>query len=224
MSLTNLDSPEYEIQGNLPVLGGGQVAGNTRLYFVDADGVALSPLDGCESSITFPYGGAGPEFDPACYPANAIPVQSYRHTNYARNREGITADFEWTTDLGGVENSLSGGFWYEDSERIESRSWQKLIDARIGIDFDETPYWIQYSREFPRETSVWYLQDQITIDDLTISLGIREFDVDNKREDLFDSSQNLTLELQLGYTIHRWCHLPDPGGWIGSILRLCRKH
>jgi len=185
--------PEYEIQGNLPVLGGSQVSGDSRIYFVDADGVSLSPLDGCESSITFPYGGAGAQYDPACYPANAIPVQSYRHTNYARNRGGFTADFDWTIDLGGVENLLTGGIWYEDSERIESRSWQKLIDARVGIDFDETPYWIQYSREFPRETTVWYLQNQITIDDFTISLGIREFDVDNKREDLFDPNQNLSL-------------------------------
>ncbi|MEZ5488954.1 MAG: TonB-dependent receptor [Gammaproteobacteria bacterium] len=186
--------PEYEIQGNLPVLGGGQVSGNSRLYFVDANGVALSPFDGCESSITFPYGGAGPEFDPACYPDNAIPLQSYRHTNYARNRDGITADFAWVLDLAGLENNLSGGFWYEDSTRKEWRTWHKLTDARVGIDFDETPYWIQYSREFPRETTMWYLQDQINLlDFVTVSLGIREFDVKNKREDLFDSSQNLSL-------------------------------
>lgn len=186
--------PEYEIQGNLPVLGGGQVAGATRLYFVDPNGIALEPFDGCESSITFPYGGAGPQFDPACYPANAIPLQSYRHTNYARNRDGITGDFEWVVSLGGVENTLTGGLWYEDSMRKEWRTWHKLTDARVGIDFDMTPYWIQYSREFPRETTMWYLQDQFTLLDMvTVSLGIREFDVENKRKDLFDASQNLTL-------------------------------
>ncbi|MCB1669960.1 MAG: TonB-dependent receptor [Gammaproteobacteria bacterium] len=185
---------EYEIQGNLPVLGGSQVAGKSRLFFVDANGVALSPFDGCQSSITFPYGGAGPEFDPACYPDNAIPLQSYRHTNYARNRDGLTVDFQWDADLGGVANTLSGGLWYEDSTRKEWRTWHKLTDARVGIDFDQTPYWIQYSREFPRETTMWYLQDQLKLlEFITVSLGIREFDVKNKREDLFDSTQNLSL-------------------------------
>ncbi|GAB5499483.1 MAG: TonB-dependent receptor [Pseudohongiellaceae bacterium] len=182
--------PEREIAGNLPILA-NSFAG--VINFVDANGVALSPTPGCESSITFPYGGAGAASDPACYPANAIPVQSYRHTNYSRLRDGITLDFDWETDFGGVTNVLSGGYWFEDSEREESRSWHKLEDARIGIEFNAIPYWIQYDRVFPRDTTMFYLQDQIIIDDLTISFGIREFDVDNQRIDQFDAANNVSL-------------------------------
>lgn len=180
--------PEYEVAGNLPILGSSL---NGIINFVDANGVALTPDPACASSITFPYGGAGANYDPACYPANAIPVQSYRHTHYSRLRDGITLDFDWETSFGGVTNIVSGGYWFEDSERHEWRDWHKLEDARIGIEFNEIPYWVQYDRVFPRETTMFYLQDEIIIDDLTISFGLREFDVDNQRLDQFDSSQNL---------------------------------
>ncbi len=182
--------PEYEIAGNLPVLAGSN---SGIINFVDASGAALSPDPNCESSITFPYGGAGANYDPACYPANAIPVQSFRHTHYSRLRDGITADFDWETRFGEVTNTVSGGFWYEDSERHEWRDWHKLEDARVGIDFNNIPYWIQYDRVFPRETTMWYLQDQIEIDALTFSFGIRDFSVDNQRIDLFDSANNISF-------------------------------
>lgn len=182
--------PEYEIAGNLPVLAGSN---SGIINFVDASGAALSPDPNCVSSITFPYGGAGANYDPACYPANAIPVQSFRHTHYSRLRDGITADFDWETRFGEATNTVSGGFWYEDSERHEWRDWHKLEDARVGIDFNDIPYWIQYDRVFPRETTMWYLQDQIEIDALTFSFGIRDFSVDNQRIDLFDSVNNISF-------------------------------
>jgi outer membrane receptor protein involved in Fe transport len=182
--------PEYEIAGNLPVLAGSN---SGIINFVDASGAALSPDPGCVSSITFPYGGAGANYDPACYPANAIPVQSFRHTHYSRLRDGITADFDYETSFGEATNTVSGGFWYEDSERHEWRDWHKLEDARVGIDFNNIPYWIQYDRVFPRETTMWYLQNQIEIDALTFSFGIRDFSVDNKRVDLFNSANNISF-------------------------------
>lgn len=182
--------PEYEIAGNLPILANSF---NGVINFVDASGAALSPMPGCESSITFPYGGAGAASDPACYPANAIPVQSYRHTHYSRLRDGITLDFDWETSFGGVTNIVSGGYWFEDSERHEWRDWHKLEDARVGIDFNNIPYWIQYDRVFPRETTMFYLQDQVVIDNLTISFGLREFNVDNERLDQFDAANNISF-------------------------------
>lgn len=182
--------PEYEIAGNLPILANSF---NGVINFVDASGAALSPTPGCESSITFPYGGAGASYDPACYPANAIPVQSYRHTHYSRLRDGVTLDFDWDTSFGGVNNIVSGGYWFEDSERHEWRDWHKLEDARVGIDFNNIPYWIQYDRVFPRETTMFYLQDQVVIDNLTISFGLREFNVDNERLDQFDAANNISF-------------------------------
>ena len=183
--------PEYELLGNQPVLAPANIG---RIHFVDADMARLAPRPGCASTITFPYGGAGPEYDPACYPPDAIPVQSYRHTHYARQRGGVTADFVWETDLGWAGNSVSGGYWLEDSERHEWRDWHRIADARVGFEFDEPAYWRQYDRIFPRATRMWYLRDQVEIGDLTINLGVRQFDVRNRREDLFDAGDDIGLD------------------------------
>ena len=172
---------EYEVGGNLPMIGGAPIG---NIFFVNAAGQALSPDPACVSSITFPYGGAGPEADPLCYGAGAIPLQSYRHTHYSRDRTGWTADFDWTASFGEFENTLSGGIWLEDSERLESRDWHKLTDARVGIEFNEVPYWIQYDRDFNRDTQMIYLQDEIRFGDFTVTLGFREFDVDNDERDV----------------------------------------
>jgi iron complex outermembrane receptor protein len=182
--------PEFEVAGNLPVIGGAPLG---NIYFVDSSGVALSPDPNCVSSITFPYGGAGPASDPLCYGSGAVPVQSFRHTHYERDRTGFTADFDWSTDFGGFENTLSGGLWIEDSIRLESRDWHKLTDARIGIDFNETPYWVQYDRDFNRDTTMWYLSDEIRLGNLTLTAGVREFDVDNKEKDVLGVAASESL-------------------------------
>jgi len=182
--------PEYEVGGNLPVIGGGLIG---AINFVNAAGEALSPDPSCVSSITFPYGGAGPQSDPLCYGPGAIPVQSYRHTHYERDRTGFTADFDFTASFAGGENTVRGGVWIEDSTRLESRDWHKLTDARVGIEFNEMPYWIQYDRDFNRETTMWYLQDEFTIGELTLSAGLREYDVDNTEVDLFGVEATETL-------------------------------
>lgn len=81
-------NPESELLGGRAEGGAPQ----GLIYYFDANGVALAPDPACVSSITFPYGGAGPEYDPACYPAGAIGAQSYRHTHYGKERLGVTAD------------------------------------------------------------------------------------------------------------------------------------
>jgi len=173
-----------------------------RIYFVDPMGVSLAPAAGCESTIYFPYGGAGPEYDPACYPSDAIPVQSYRHTHYAKERKGLTFDFDWSMDLGGdMENTLRGGLWYEDYDREESRDWHRIIDTRIGYEFAgggekaelDTGYWTQYDREYPVETMKWYLEDSLDFGIATVTIGIKQFLVDLERRDNFGETTNVTV-------------------------------
>jgi outer membrane receptor for Fe3+-dicitrate len=163
---------------------GGSALGN--IYFVDAAGNALTPDPGCVSSITFPYGGAGPEYDPACYGAGALAVQSFRHTHYKGERYGYTADFEFNSNLGGdMENSLRGGFWYEDATRYEFRDWHKITDTRAGFQFESPAYWVQYDLKFPRDTLNWYLANTLSWGNLSVNAGIREFGVETDRVDNF---------------------------------------
>jgi outer membrane receptor protein involved in Fe transport len=183
--------PQSEVLGNARVNGGNALG---RIFFVDGAGNALSPRPGCTSSITFPYGGAGSEYDPACYAAGAIPVQSYRHTNYKKERYGFMLDGDWTMDLGGLDNTLRAGLWYEDQQRDETRTWQKLTDARVGIEFDNQPYWTQYDRTYPQEVLKWYAEDSVQIASLQLTLGIKQFLVDLERRDNFGETTDVKVD------------------------------
>ena len=189
--------PETEILGGTTTFGGAFLG---QIFYVDATGTALAPADGCESSITYPYGGAGPQYDPACYPAGAIPVQSYRHTHYQKERTGLFADFEWDTPLGDtIENTVRGGIWYEDATRYEYRDWHKINDARIGYEFDKQAYWVQYDREFPQTTFKWYIEDVVSVGDFTARLGLKQFNNEIERSDQFtpnDPTLNFTLDTE----------------------------
>ena len=177
------------VHGNTAM--GGSVLG--QIFFVDANGMAITPEEGCASSLTFPYGGGGAEYDPACYPDNAIPVSSYRHTNYKKQRAGINVDAVWTTMIGDMQNTLRGGLWYEDYNREETRSWQKIIDSKVSYEFDHVPYWIQYSREFPVETLMFYVEDELDFNVAKVRLGAKQFNVDVEKKDRFDSANNLAV-------------------------------
>ncbi|WP_284052937.1 TonB-dependent receptor domain-containing protein [Stakelama marina] len=183
-------NPQSEYTGGVTYKGGAPLG---TFVYVDSNGAALSPADGCTSTITFPYGGAGPKYDPSCYPAGAIPVQSYRNTVYKKRRLGFTADFDWETQLGAADNLLRGGVWYEDTRRTESREWHKVIDARIGDNWDRQPYWIQYSRVYPQTVFKWYAEDQVTLGSLTLTGGLKQFSTTLKRNDLFGESSNISV-------------------------------
>jgi outer membrane receptor protein involved in Fe transport len=185
-----------EGNGNTEVVSGNTVYGGDSLgqiFFVDRNGVQLNPAEGCASSISFPYGGAGAEYDPSCHAQGAIPVGSYRHTNYEKSRVGVNADFIWDTRIADMDNTLRGGFWYEDYTRDENRSWQKIIDSATSYRFDETPYWVQYDREFPVETMMFYLEDQLDLGFAKAHFGIKQFYVDVSKNDRFVAANDQSV-------------------------------
>ncbi len=189
------------VSGNT-VYGGGALG---QITFVDRGGVSLPIGDKTScASLTFPYGGSRNDdpstpdvdessnlnYDPNCFADGAIPVGSYRTTNYEKSRIGINGDFIWDARIADMDNTLRGGFWYEDYTRDETRSWQKIIDSATSYRFDETPYWVQYDREFPVETTMFYLEDQLDLGFAKAHLGIKQFFVDVSKNDRFNSSND----------------------------------
>ncbi|NCP63784.1 MAG: TonB-dependent receptor [Paraglaciecola sp.] len=186
----NAFAPHSELVSGNTVYGGSALG---TLLFVNATGQSVAPMANCQSSITFPYGGAGAAFDPACYAAGAIPVGSYRHTHYEKQRFGLNGDFAWFAKLGEMENTLRGGIWYEDYQRDESRDWHKIIDSKTAFEYDHIPYWVQYDRGFPVQTTMLYLQDQLVMQWATLNLGIKQFFVDLERNDNFAVDADLQV-------------------------------
>ncbi len=173
---------ESELVSGNTVYGGSALG---SLYFVDANGNALTADADCTSSITFPYGGAGAEYDAACYASNAIPVGSYRHTHYKKERKGFNLDASWMLQLEQLENTVRGGMWIEDYQRDESRDWHKIIDSEVGYEYDHTPYWVQYDRSYPVDTTMFYLEDTLVLGDVAVRVGAKKFLVDLERNDNF---------------------------------------
>lgn len=182
--------PETEIVSNSTILGGDAIG---RIYFTDASGIALTATPGCVSSLTFPYGGGGVEYDPACYAAGAIGAQSYRHTHYEKKRYGFTADGAWEASFGAADNRLRAGIWYEDGEREEYRDWHQIADTRVGYEFENTAYWRQYDRRYPQSTFKWFIEDELIFGPVTASIGIKQFHNEIERIDNFGASPNVTL-------------------------------
>lgn len=184
-------NPQSEVSGSGTVRGGSALG---SIYFVDANGVSLSPRAGCTGSLPYPYGGTtDPNYDPSCYAAGAIGAQSYRHTHYRKDRLGGTANAAWRMDLGAFTNTLRGGLWYEDTHRREWRDWHNVSDTAVGPAYDSTPYWIQYDRKYPQDTFKWYVQDQVEFGPVTANFGVKQFINHIDRIDLFGETDNARI-------------------------------
>ncbi|MEM5496637.1 TonB-dependent receptor [Paraglaciecola mesophila] len=183
-------NPNSELDSSTTAYGG---ASQGLIYFTNRAGETLSPIAGCESSIGFPYGGGGAEIDPGCYEQGAIPVSSNRHTHYDKKRIGVNGDFTWHTSISDMDNVLRGGFWYEDYQRDEYRDWHKTIDAATSARYDNTPYWVQYDREFPVETLMYYIEDELDAGFAKFRLGAKQFNVDVSKDDQFVPENDLDV-------------------------------
>ena len=182
--------PESELASGFTARGGAPLG---QVQFVDPDGAPLTPRAGCVSSLQFPYGGAGPEFDPACHPAGAIPVQSYRHSHYGKERVGLTLDGDWFGELAMGGNRLRAGLWAEDGRRDLGRDWHKVQDVRVSHRYDDTPYWRQYDWEFPQSIIKWYVEDTLFAGPLAINAGVRQYLVEVGRKDHFAETAELSV-------------------------------
>ncbi|MDE2741018.1 MAG: TonB-dependent receptor [Gemmatimonadota bacterium] len=183
--------PESELMGLAPVQGGTQLG---LIRFVNRDGVAVGPVDGCTSSYIFNYyGSGGPEVDPACHP-DATAVQSYRHSHYGKDRVGVTLDEEWFTTIGTAGSTLRAGIWYEDSRRHLGRDWHQMLDPTLSFDWNEQAYWHQYEWDFPQHIFKWYAEETIFVGPLSLSGGVKQFLVGVSREDQFNVDPDLEVD------------------------------
>ena len=150
--------------------------------YEDANGDALTPIDGCTARLTFPYGGGGAADNPACYEAGANPAGSYRHTHYNKKRYGLTANGSYVIE---DTNTITAGVWWERADRDESRDWHRIIDPRSSHEFDHAAYWRQYDRNFITDTIMLYAENTLEVENFALNAGIRKFLVDIERTDNF---------------------------------------
>jgi len=162
---------------------------NSKITFTDALGNPLTPIEGCSATHPFPY-DSGRAYHEDCFAEGAVPVMSYRHTHYEKQRTGLTANFDLTI----ANNDISMGLWMETNDRDESRDWHKVIDARTYHHFDSSPYWIQYDNEFTTDTLKLYIEDTVLFGDFTLNVGAQKYMVDLEKFNKFTNQVTATVE------------------------------
>lgn len=175
-------NPESEFTGGTTNYGGPNLG---RFYFVTPGGAAATMIAGCTGT-----GGVPPEYDPSCYPAGSLAVQSYRHSHYDNRRVGVTADLEWRQDFGAVDNSLRGGLWLERGRRSVTRDWHRLLDTRIGMNYDHRPYWVQFKDAYELDEVMYYVEDVARIGAFAARIGVKQFFVDQRRDERINGQQH----------------------------------
>jgi outer membrane receptor protein involved in Fe transport len=178
--------PESEFVGGPTVVGGDALG---QIYFVTPTGAAATMIAGCTGTAGIPA-----EYSPACYAANATPVQSYRHTHYKNDRFGYTVDADWTHAFGDLTNVLRGGFWFEHDRANQVRDWHKLTNPRLGIAFDANPYYEQFSTDYDTDEVMYYAEDALTYGPVTARFGVKQFFLDQVRQELLNDRERTALK------------------------------
>ncbi|WP_333608308.1 TonB-dependent receptor domain-containing protein [Arsukibacterium sp.] len=113
-------------------------------------------------------------------------VSSYRHTHYDKTRYGATANLSW--ELG--EHRLRTGVWLESQQRNQTRDWHAVLDPQIYHYFDEQAYWVQFNDDYDNKVLKYYLQDQLQLGDVNLTLGLQQYRIETRRTDLFQPANN----------------------------------
>lgn len=180
--------PDTEYLGQETLYGGSSIG---QFSFVNADGSQATLMDDC-----VPSAGLAAAADANCYIGNVIPVMSYRHTHYKNRRLGATMDISWDKSFGAIENQLRAGLWYENGRSTTTRDWHKLTDARLGFQFDGTPYWVQYSERNKLDELMYYVEDVVTIGNLSLRAGVKQFFLNQGREKILGDVNESALKSQ----------------------------
>ncbi len=110
---------------------------------------------------------------------NGVPM-SVRTTEYDIKRGGVFGSL--TAELG--SNEITVGLWYEHNDFIQARrfyAYQSLTTpGRDHSKFQRYPFFTQWLFNFNTNTLQYYVQDRISLGDLTVNLGWKGFKVDNE--------------------------------------------
>lgn len=170
----------------------GTVYGATplgRIYYVTPTGATAALIEGCTGSAGIPAA-----YDPSCYAPGSTPVMSYRHTHYKNRRLGAVLDVNWERDFGAFENLLRGGVWYENGKSNVVRDWHKITNALSSYQFDHVPYYVQYENDYGVKEFVYYVDNSITFNDLTIRGGLKQYHLDQDRTQIVGGNQHTRMK------------------------------
>jgi len=112
--------------------------------------------------------------------ANPAPL-SFRTTEYAIHRSGVTGAITWESGI----NTLQVGGWYEHNKFNQARRYYGLSNDAFNRDtlaFQQNPFFTQYEGHFLTDTYQYHVEDTVKLldDALVLSGGWKGVKVDNQ--------------------------------------------
>jgi len=112
---------------------------------------------------------------------NGVPM-SIRTTEYDIQRGGVFSSLN--AEVGDHEITVGG--WYEHNDFTQARrfyAYESLTTpGRDHMKFQRNPFFTQWLFDFNTDTLQYYVQDKISLGDLTINLGWKGFQVNNEAD------------------------------------------
>ena len=107
---------------------------------------------------------------------------SVRTTEYDMKRKGVFSSLN--ADLG--DHALTAGLWFENNKFNQARRFyaytSRTEPGRDHLKFMTNPFFTQWEFNFTTDTLQYYVQDKISLGDLTINLGWKGFQVNNESD------------------------------------------
>lgn len=120
-------------------------------------------------------------------PGGASPI-SIRTTEYDIDRKGAFGDIGATFGA----HDVSVGVWYERNDFEQARRFYALSSrtdpGRDSLDFKSSPFATQWDWNYQTDTFQYYVQDKLTLGDLTVNLGWKGFEVRNQADPIVAGS------------------------------------
>ncbi len=102
-----------------------------------------------------------------------------RTTEYEINRAGVFGNVK--AEIG--SNKLTVGAWYENNDFEQARRFyayaSRTVPGQDHLKFMKNPFLTQWDIDFNTKTFQYYVQDDISLGDATLSLGWKGFQVEN---------------------------------------------
>ncbi len=123
--------------------------------------------------------GQGTWATPYVNSPTGVPM-ALRTTEYGIERIGAFTNLEVKLD----SHTVSLGGWFENNDFSQARRFYAYTSRTVaGLDhlkFQTGPFFTQWDIQFNTKTLQYYVQDEVKIGDLKVSLGWKGFQVDNR--------------------------------------------
>ncbi|MEN9634635.1 MAG: hypothetical protein RL077_3039 [Verrucomicrobiota bacterium] len=166
----------YDLAGNISNLGNYTAPGKPGLvFFADGAGKDIFPVNpSTNEPASNPFNIGTYTWLPGAQQTSAKPISSARFSRYLNNRYGENLSFDFKLN---EDNRFVFGMWNELQTRERYRTWHAVADATINATFKQTAYLESFHWKYRTATHMFYAQEQFTAGALTLTAGLKYFNI-----------------------------------------------